>query len=159
MSRRLSLFALVIMIFAALLVVSACTAQQQAENQAINAVAATADAARLKVSQFVGYSQALIDQLAEAAGGGPIVEARANQIKFALDDLNAALQAIVDAKEQDRFTAMANAQDAVDKAIDIVEETASEATNPRVQESLNEMANELKQIREALIDLMNQESK
>jgi len=159
MSRKWMSYIFIVALMATVLAVNACTSQQQAENQAINAVDATADAARLKVNQFIGYSQALIDQLAAQAGNGPEVEARANEIKYALDDVSGALNKAINASEENKMQAMGDVQDSLDKAIETVQSVAKEAEDPQVQQRLNDMADELEQLRSAVVDLINQQTK
>jgi ABC-type transporter Mla subunit MlaD len=159
MSRKLTAILLITAVLAMFSVINACTPQQQAENTAINAIDATADAARMKVNQFVGYTQALVDQLADLSGGGPIATARANEISYALDDVDAAFQAIINATEDNRLDALTDAQKSVDKAIETVRSVADEAESPKIQQRLNEMADELEKIREALVTLINEQSK
>ena len=159
MSRKLAVILVIMAVLAVILAVNACTPQEKAENAAINAIDATADAARMKVNQFVGYSQALVDQMAEQAGNGPVVVARANEIKYALDDVDAALQAVINASEDNRLNSLSSAQDSIDTAIKTIRSVAKESQSPKVQQQLNAMADELEQIREALVSLINEQSK
>lgn len=159
MSRKLNLILLFVNLALALLIVSACTAQQKAENEVTDAVAATADAARLKVNQFTGYAQALVDQLAKEAKDPAAATVKANQIVYGLDDINAKLQTVINAAQDEKYDSLQEAKASVDSTIQTVKEIADEATNPDIKDKLNEIANGLEEIQKGLIDLINKQAK
>jgi hypothetical protein len=159
MSRKPRLTLLLVFLALALLTVSACTAEQQAQNEVTNAVNATADAARLKVNQFTGFAQALVDQLAQEAKDPAAATTKANEIKYGLDDINAKLQTVIDAAEDGKHAALQDAKSAVDATIQTVREIADEATKPETKAKLNEIADGLEEIQQGLADLINKQSK
>lgn len=156
MSRSLYKFAIVLFVITAILTLAACSSEQQAKNEVVNTVDATADAARLKVSQFTGYAQSLVDQLLEQVGETPTTVAKANEIKYALGDVDAALQAVINALEDDKFDSLKEAQNSLEQAIDVVSSIADEAQNADVQTSLNEMTEGLEDLRQTVIGLINE---
>ncbi len=158
MSRSLYKFAILLFVITAILTLAACSSEQQAQNEVVNSVDATADAARLKVSQFTGYAQSLVDQLVEQVGETPTTVAAANEIKYALDDVDAALQAVINALENDKFESLKQAQNSLEQAIDVVSSIAEEAENPEVKASLNEMTAGLEDLKQTVIDLINEQA-
>jgi ribosomal protein L7/L12 len=159
MLRKFNLSLLLVFLALALLTVSACTAEQQAQNEVTNTVNATADAARLKVNQFTGFAQSLVDQLAQEAKDPAAATAKANQISYGLDDINAKLQAVINAAEDAKHDSLQEAKSAVDDTIQTVREVADEATNPEIKSKLNEIADGLEEIQQGLVDLINEQSK
>lgn len=159
MSRRPNLTLLLVFLVIALLTLSACSAEQQAQNEVTNAVNATADAARLKVNQFTGFAQALVDQLAQEAKDPAAATMKANQISNGLDDINAKLQSVIDAAEDGKHESLQEAKAAVDNTIQTVREIADEATNPETKAKLNEIADGLEEIQKGLTDLINKQAK
>jgi len=158
MSKSLNKSAVVLLVIVAVLTIAACSSERQAKNEVVNTVNATADAARLKVSQFSGYAQSLVDLLLEQVGETPTTVAKANEIKYALDDVNAALQAVINALEDDKYDSLKEAQTTLENAIDVVSSIADEAENPEVKAQLGEMEDGLEGLRQTLIDLINEQA-
>ncbi len=157
MLRKPNLTILLVFLVLALLTVSACTSEQQAQNEVTNTVNATADAARLKVNQFTGFAQSLVDQLAQEAKDPAAATAKSNQINYALDDVNAKLQSVINAAEDEKHESLQEAQTSVDDAINTMREIADEATNPEIKSKLNEIADGLEEIQQGLVDLINEQ--
>ena len=157
MLRKPNLITLLVFLVLALLIVSACTAEQQAQNEVTNTVNATADAARLKVNQFTGFAQSLVDQLVKEAKDPAAATAKGNQINYALDDVNAKLQAVINAAEDEKHESLQEAQASVDDAIKTMRDIADEATNPEIEGKLNEIADGLEEIQQGLVDLINEQ--
>jgi len=159
MTRRHNLIILLVILIIALLAITACTSEQQAQNEVTNTVNATADAARLKVNQFTGFAQSLVDQLAQEAKDPAAATAKSNQINYALDDVNAKLQAVINAAEDEKHDALQEAQASVDDAINTMKKIADEVTDPEIKGKLNEIADGLEDIQKGLVDLINEQAK
>ena len=158
MSRKLSLTLLLVFFALALLIISACTAEQKADDAVTNAINATADAASVKVDQFTGFAQGLVDQLIQEAKDPDAATAKGAEINYALDDINAALQTVIDAEEDSKYAALEDAQDTIDKAIKTIRGVADQAEVPDVQAKLNDIADGLEEIQRSLVDLINEQA-
>jgi len=158
MSRSLYKFVVFLLVISSVLTMAACSAEQQAKNEVVDTVNATADAARLKVSQFTGYAQSLVDQLLEQVGETPTTVAKANEIKYALDDVNAALQTVINALENDKYEALKEAEESLERAIEVVSGITDAAQNADVKTNLIEMEEGLEGLRQTVIDLINEQA-
>ncbi len=157
MSKSPNKFVILLLVIIAILTLAACSSEQQAKNEVVNTVNATADAARLKVSQFSGFAQSLVDQLLEQVGETPVTVAKANEIKYALDDVDAALQTVINALEDDKYESLKEAKNKLEDAIDVVSSIADEAENPEVKAQLQAMEEGLEGLQQTVIDLINEQ--